>query len=84
MDDELHFGMPGGCDDYNEEGDEIDMSDAIPTTSRRRRAATELERFHLGTSDGDRSEGDDGDEADANEVKESSQAVDGLTQNLGD
>jgi len=33
-DDELHFGMPGGCEDYDDEGDEIDESDAIPTTSR--------------------------------------------------
>ena len=30
----LHFGMPGGCEDYDDEGDEIDVSDAIPTTNR--------------------------------------------------
>jgi len=33
-DDELHFGMPGGCEEYNDEGDEIDKSDAIPTSCR--------------------------------------------------
>jgi hypothetical protein len=54
MDDELHFGMPQGCEDYDDEGDEIDESDAIPTARRRRRAATELERSDLGTSDVDR------------------------------
>jgi hypothetical protein len=32
--DELHVGMPGGCEDYDNEGDEIDESDAIPTSSR--------------------------------------------------
>jgi hypothetical protein len=50
MHDELLFGMPGGCVDLEDEGDE---RDAIPTASRRRRAATELERFDLGTSDVD-------------------------------
>jgi hypothetical protein len=33
-DDELHFGMPGGCENYDDEGDEINQSDAIPTASR--------------------------------------------------
>jgi hypothetical protein len=32
MDDRVHFGMPGGCEDYDDEGDEIDDSNAIPTT----------------------------------------------------
>jgi hypothetical protein len=49
-DDELHFGMPGGSGAFEDEGDE---SDAIPTASRQRRAATELEMFDLGTSDVD-------------------------------
>jgi len=35
MDEELHFGMPGGCEDHDNEGDEIDESDDIPTASRR-------------------------------------------------
>jgi hypothetical protein len=49
-DDELHFGMPGGSGDFEDDGDECD---AIATASRRPRAATELERFDLGTSDVD-------------------------------
>ena len=80
-DDELHFGMPGGSGDFEDEGDE---SDAIPTASRRRRAATELERFDLGTSDVDGYEGEDGDDADADEEQEASQADDGSTQNVED
>ena len=80
-DDELHFGMPGGSGDFEDEGDE---SDAIPTASRRRRAATELERFDLGTSDVDGYEGEDGDDADADEEEEASQADDGSTQNVED
>jgi len=46
-DDKLHFRMPGGSGDYEDEGDESDMHDAIPTASWRRRPATELERFDL-------------------------------------
>jgi hypothetical protein len=34
-DDELHFGMPGGSGYYEDEGDESDDSDAIPTTTWR-------------------------------------------------
>jgi len=33
-DDKLDIVMPGGCEDYDNEGDEIDNSDAIPTASR--------------------------------------------------
>jgi hypothetical protein len=80
-DDELHFGMPGGSGDFEDEGDE---SDAIPTASRRRRAATELVRFDLGTCDVDGYEGEDGDDADADEEEEASQADDGSTQNVED
>jgi hypothetical protein len=85
-DDELHFGMPGGSGDYEDEGDESDDRDAIPTASRRRRPATELERFDLGTSDVDGYEGEDGDDADADadEEEEASQADDGSTQNVED
>ena len=32
-DDELHFGMPGGSGNYEDEGDESYMRDVIPTTS---------------------------------------------------
>jgi len=34
-DDELHSGMPGGSWDYQDEGDESDDRDAIPTASQR-------------------------------------------------
>jgi hypothetical protein len=34
-DDEQHFGMPGGSGDYEDNGDESDDRDAIPTASRR-------------------------------------------------
>ena len=81
LDHELHFGMPGCSGDYEDEGDECD---AIPTASRRRWAATELERFDLGTSDVDGYEGDAGDDADADEEEEASQADDGSTQNVED
>jgi len=81
MDDELHFGMPGGSGDLEDGADE---SDAIPTTRRRRRAATELERFDLWTSAVDGNEGEDGDDADADEEEEASQAEDGSTQNEED
>jgi len=33
-DDELHFGMPEGSGNYEDEGDECDMRDAIPTASQ--------------------------------------------------
>jgi hypothetical protein len=84
MDDELHFGMTGGCENYDDEGDEIDESDVMPTACRRRRAATELERFDLRTSDVDGYEGDDGDDANADEEEQSSQANDGLMQTFED
>jgi hypothetical protein len=80
-DDELHFGMPGGSGDFEDEGDE---SDVISTASRRQRAATELERFDLGPSDVDGYEGEDGDDADAHEEEEALQADDGSTQNVKD
>jgi len=34
MDDELHFRMPGGRGDYEDDGDESDECDAIPTSCR--------------------------------------------------
>jgi len=84
MDDELHFGMPGGSGDYKDEGDKSNERDAIPTTCRRRWAATDLERIDLVTSDVKRFEGDNGDNADANEEEEASQADDVSMQNVGD
>jgi hypothetical protein len=50
-DDILHFGMPGGSGDYEDEGDDSDDRDAIPTARRRRRPAAELDRFNPATSD---------------------------------
>jgi len=83
-DDELHFEMPGGSRDYEDEGNETDECDAIPTASRRQRPTTELERFDLGTSDVDGYEGEDGNDvdADADEEEKESQADDGSTQNV--
>jgi hypothetical protein len=78
-DDELHFGMPGGCEDYDDGGNEIDESYAIPTASRRRRAAIELARFDMGTSDVDGYQGDNCDNVDADEEEEASPVDDGLT-----
>jgi hypothetical protein len=39
-DDELHFGMPGGSGDFEDEGNESDKRDAIPTASQQRRPTT--------------------------------------------
>jgi len=33
-DDKLYLGMRRGCDHYDNEGDKIDQSDAVPTASR--------------------------------------------------
>jgi len=83
-DDELQFGMPGGSGDYEDEGDESDEHNAIRTASRRRRPASVLKRFDLGTSDVYGFEGKDGDDADADadEEEEASQADNGSTQNV--
>jgi hypothetical protein len=83
-DDAPHFGMPVGCGDYEDEGDESDKHDAIRTASRRRLSATELQRFHMGTSDVDGYEGEDGDDVDgdADEEDEASQPDDGSTRNV--
>jgi hypothetical protein len=83
-DDKLHFGMPGGREEYEDERDDSDVQDAIPTASRRRLPATELERFDLGTSDVDGYVSEDGDDADADEEVEASQPDDGSTQNVED
>jgi hypothetical protein len=63
--DELHFGLPGGCEDYNNSGDEIVKSDAFSTASRRQQTATELERFGLGTGEVDGYNVNNGNNADA-------------------
>jgi len=66
-DERLHFGMPGGRVDYEDQGDESDEHDAIPTASWRRRPATELETYDQGSSDVDEYESDDGGDADWDE-----------------
>ena len=76
--------MPGGSRLYEDEGDDSGECDAIPSVSWRRWVATELERFHLGTSDVEGYEGKDGDNGDADEEEESSQADDGSTQHVED
>jgi hypothetical protein len=85
-DDELHFGMPGGSGDYEDEGDESDEHDAVHTASRRQWPPTALETFDLATSDVDRYEGEDGDNADADaDAEEEALQIDvGSTQNMED
>jgi hypothetical protein len=83
-DNQLHFGKPGGNGDYEDECDESDMRDAFTTASWGRRPATKLERFALGTSDVEGYEGKNGDNADANEDEEASQANDESTHNMDD
>jgi len=46
--DEFHFEIPGGSADYEDEGDESDDRDAIPTASRRQWPTTELEKVWAG------------------------------------
>jgi hypothetical protein len=77
-DDKLHFGMPGGSGHYEDNGDDSDTRDGIPTASRRQRPATELERFDLESSNVDGDQGEDGDDADADadQEEESSQVDD--------
>jgi hypothetical protein len=84
--DKLHFGMPGGCADYEDTDDECDDRDAVPTASRRRWPPMKLETFDLGTSDVDRYGGEDLDSAaaDADEEEDVFQIDDGSTQNVED
>jgi len=76
--------IPGTCNDYDDAGDEINVSNAIPTDSWWWQATTELERFELGPSNIHGYKRDDGDNANENEEEEASQADDGLTQTLED
>jgi hypothetical protein len=77
--DELLFGITGVTGDFDHE---IHESDAIPTASRRRLAATELKRLDLGTSDVDGDDGEDDDDADVDEKEEASHPEDASTQNV--
>jgi len=76
--------MPGGSGDYEDEGDESAVRNAIRTTSQWRRPATKLERFDLGSSDANGYECEDGDDVDADVEEEASEADDGSTQNVED
>jgi len=84
MDDDHHFGMPVRSGDYEDEGDESDVRDDIPTARCWRWPATELEWFDMRTNDVTRNEGEDRDDADADEEEEASQADDGSMQNVED
>ena len=66
-DDELHFGMPWDSSNYEDEGDESDKQDAIPTVRQQQCATTELESFDVWTSVVDRYEGEDRNDADTDE-----------------
>jgi hypothetical protein len=82
MDDDQHFGMPGGSRDYDDKGDESNQRDVILTTNWQQRAATDLQRFVRGTSDVDGYQGEDVDGADAVAENEALQADDGSAQNV--
>jgi len=83
-DGKVHSGITGGSGDNSDEAEASYLCDAVLTTSWRRRPVTELERFDLATSDVNRYEGEDGDDADAHEEEEASQADDGSTQCVED
>jgi hypothetical protein len=80
--DRLHFGMPGSCNDYDDEGNVIDESNAIPTASWPQWAAMKLNRFDLGTSDVNGYDGHDRNDVDADEVGEATQLNNGSMQTL--
>jgi hypothetical protein len=50
-DDQLHFAMPRGSREYEDEGDKSNEHDAIPNASRAGHHITELDWCNLGTSD---------------------------------
>ena len=83
-DDEFHFGMPWGSGDDEDQGNESDNRDDIPTVSRRRQPTTEIERCDLRLSDVDGYEGEDGDRANAHDEEEASQPDHGSPQNVED
>jgi len=84
MTDQMCFRMPRGSGDYEDEGHESNERNAISTASRQRCAVTELMRFELGTTDADGYEGKNGNDADADEEEEASQADDESTRNVED
>jgi hypothetical protein len=84
MDDKLHVLMARGSGDYENENNESDKYNAIPTAIRRSRAATDLKTLDLGTSNVHRYMGTDGDNVHLNKEEQESQANDGSTENLDD
>jgi hypothetical protein len=83
-DNNLLFGMPGGNEEYHDECDYTAEHDAIPTGSHGQQPATELARLNLGTIDVDKYGCEDGDDVDADEVEEASEADIGSMQNVDD
>ena len=73
-----------GSGDSEDQAGESDERNAIPTAGWRRQVATKIERFELGTHDVVGYEGDEGEQADADEEKQASTADDGSTQNVED
>jgi hypothetical protein len=80
--DKLHFRMLGGSGNFEDDGEDIDKLDTIPTASEQQRAPTALESLDRGTSDIDWYEGEDDDDADADEEDQASQANDESMQNV--
>jgi hypothetical protein len=76
--------MPKGSRNRGNEGNEIDMGDAVSIANRLRRPATALESFDMGTSDVNNYDGEDGDAVDADLEAGASHAEDGSTQNMYD
>jgi hypothetical protein len=76
--------MPGGSGNYAEERDESDKRNGNPIGRWRQRAATEFESFVMRTSQVDRYEGEDGDNADVDEEEETSEPDDASKQNQED
>jgi len=69
---------------YKDKGDKSDKHNANPTASWRRQTATGLKRFDLGTSEVEADEGKDGNNVDADDEEEASQADEGSAPNVGD
>jgi hypothetical protein len=84
MENKLHFGIAGGIGDYDDEAEESQERDRIPSPGRRQQAGTELERFDLGTDYVDTYECEDRNNANADldEKKDALPGYDGTTQNV--
>jgi hypothetical protein len=82
--DENNCGLPGGRGDYEKDGDDSNMRNAIPTASCLRWPTTDLEIYDLGTWYVDRNKGEDGNDMAADEDEEALHLDDGSTQNMED